>query len=133
MERLLQALAGLGILRNGTDCMAKSSLRLFITQWNMYIVLEIYIHTFTYMLSYTSYICMGVCIGTHDGSPKFSVKKECIVCVCKKITTPAHSLSTEMGILQPSTSLLLNLSVVCAIWEESNFDLLTVQLLSEKG
>ena len=45
---------------------------------------NIYIHTFTYMLSYTSYICMGVCIGTHDGSPKFSVKKECIVCVCAK-------------------------------------------------
>lgn len=53
---------------------------------------------------------------------------------CKKITTPADSLSAEMGILQPSKSLLLNLSVVYAIWEESNFDLLTsVQFLSEKG
>ena len=39
-----------------------------------------------------------------------------------------------MGILQPSKSLLLNLSVVYATGEESNFDLLTsVQLLSEKA
>lgn len=50
------------------------------------------------------------------------------------ISTPTDSLSAEMGILQPSKSLLLNLSVVYAIWEESNFDLLTsVQLLREKG
>lgn len=36
----------------------------------------IYTHTFTNMLSYPSYVP----IGTHDGSPKFSAKKECIVC-----------------------------------------------------
>lgn len=56
------------------------------------------------------------------------------VCLCKKITTPADSLPTEMGILQPSKSLLFNPSVVYVIWEESNFDLLTLaQLLSKKG
>jgi len=36
------------------------------------------------MLSYTSYICMDICIGRHDGSPKFAIEKECIVCVLQK-------------------------------------------------
>lgn len=78
------------------------------------------------MLNYASYVCVGVRIGTRDGSPTFSVHfPGHHVHLCKKSTTPADNLSAEVGILQPSKSLLLNFSEFFLQFGKSNFDLLT--------
>lgn len=57
--------AGLGILRNGTDCIAKSNLWFFVTQCNMYIVLEIYIHTHIYIHAQLHTMHMYGCMYSH--------------------------------------------------------------------
>lgn len=100
-ERLLQALVGQD--RSDTNCRVKSSLWCFMTVQYVcrYLGLEIYTHT--HMLNYTSYVCIGVCIGACDGILHFQ---------CKKIKTLVDNLSAEMGTLHASKSLFLNLSVL---------------------